>query len=132
MAGCASTPLEESNTLYFSPDTVEIRGVISSATYLSVMEGSPKEMINKSYVIELEKPVTVARNPNSTDDQSGPYKNVQRVEIANIFDFNFEDVVGKKVVLSGTLSPIKEMRGFHRQISTPIRIYVTSIVLADE
>jgi hypothetical protein len=133
IGGCASTSPEQTkktDILYFSPDTVEITGVLHETTYLSVMEGSEKERINNAYVLELEKPVTITSNPKIADKPFRTLENIKRVEIENDFAFAFGENLGKRVILDGTLSLIREMKGFHRQVSTPVQIHVTKMLLA--
>jgi hypothetical protein len=156
LAGCGtnqpSAP-KTPDTLFFAPDTAEVTGVLRQNQCLSVMEGSRKEMINEAVVIELDRPVAIVSNPESAKVSILALKNIKQIEVANEFDYNFQDLFGKRVTVKGTITRIKEMPGFarslpdssditrkhvdqtvesnfewrgeiHRQMSTPVEIHV--------
>jgi hypothetical protein len=135
LAGCVSALSvcpAPSTTLYFAPNTVEITGVLHQNQYLSVMEGSRKEMINEAYVLELDQPVTITTDPNGTAKKFKTLHKVERVEVLDLYDFSFWDYLGKRLTLTGSLSLITEMPGFHRQMPAPVEIKVSRVTVLAE
>jgi hypothetical protein len=71
-----------------------------------------------------------SRRSHGWREPSRTLENIERVEIENDFAFSFRDNLGIRVILEGTLSMIRELKGFHRQVSTPMQIHVTKMLLA--
>ncbi len=135
LTGCVSVPAAraaKADTLFFAPAVVDVAGVLARRRYLSVMEGSRKEMINESVVVVLDRPVAIVPDPEKGAAKDDAIANVKEIEITNEFDFDFHALLGKQVAVKGMITRIEEMRGFHRQMSTPVEIHVMKLTVSAE
>ncbi len=118
--------------LYVAPAVVEVSGELAGRQYLSVMDGSRKEMLNEAAVVVLDRPVSIVPDPDGGGAQAETIKDVREIEIANESDLDLRGLDGKRVIVKGTVAPIREMPGFHRQMSTPVEMHVMKLTVLAE
>ena len=98
LSGCVSSmsvAVPKTTTISFAPAVAEVSGVLVERHYLSVMEGSPKEMIDGAIVIVLDRPVDIVSGPELFPAKADAIQNVKEIEIANQFDFDFRELSGQ-------------------------------------
>lgn len=120
--------VEEEASLGYWPAVVELKGKIGVRTFFgppNFGENPKTDSKERSRILYLDKPINV-RAKDETDPVSGPSVNNVR-ELQLIFDGSLENLIGKKVIVKGTL--LQAHTGHHH---TDVLLDVQSIDLAPQ